>query len=62
MNVPRGITVRVQSFDVSINKLFKNYAGELFKKHLDANLELYINKKIKAVERRALTTKWVPEA
>ena len=46
---------------MSINKPFKNYVREPFEQHLDANLELYVDGKLTAGERRVLTTKWVGE-
>ena len=57
INVPVGTTSKVQSLDVSINKPFRNYVRELFEQHLDGNLELYVDGKLTAGERRVLTTK-----
>ena len=59
INVPGGTTSRVQPLDVCINKPFKNYVREFFEQHLDSNLELYVDGKLSASERRVLTTKWV---
>ena len=47
---------------MSINKEFENYVREIFGQHLGANLELYVNGKLTAGERRVLATKWVVEA
>ena len=62
VNVPKGTTSRVQPLDVSINKPFKNFVRRQFEEHIDKNLELYINGKISAAERRVLITKWVANA
>ena len=62
INGPGGTTSRLQPLDLSINKTLKNYVRELFKQHLDANLELCVDGKLTAGERRVLTTKWVGEA
>ena len=48
--------------DVVINKPFKNYIREEFEKHIDENLELYVEGKLLVSERRILTTKWVANA
>ena len=58
INVPEGITIRVQPFDVSINN---NQVRELFEQHLDLNLELHVDGKLTAGTRYALITKWVGE-
>ena len=60
INVSGGATSRVQSLDVSINKPLKNYVRKLFEQHL--NLELHVDRKLTAEERRVLTTNWVGEA
>ena len=52
----------MQALDVSGNKPFKNYVREQFEKHLDENLESYVEGKLTASERRVLTTKWVANA
>ena len=62
INVPGGITGRVQPLDVSINKPFKNYVRELFEQHLDANPKLYVDGKLAAGERCVLITKSVGQA
>ena len=41
-NVPGGTKRRVQPFDVNINNPFNDHACELFKQHLDENLELHV--------------------
>ena len=40
----------------------KNYTLEFFKQHLDTNLELYVDGKLTAEERRVFTTKWAGQA
>lgn len=62
VNVPPGCTSRVQPLDVSVNKPFKNLVREQFEKHLDENLDKYVDGKLTASERRVLTTKWVANA
>ncbi len=62
VNVPPGCTSRVQPLDVSVNNPFKSYVREQFEKHLDENLEHYVEGKLTASERRVLTTKWVGNA
>ena len=57
-----GTTSRVQPLDVLINKPFKDYGRELFKKHIDKNLEVYVEGTLSAAKRRILTTKWVADA
>ena len=39
INISGGARSRVQPLDVVINKPFKNYVRELFKKHIDESLE-----------------------
>ena len=62
INVPPGTTSRVQPLDVAINKPFKTYVREQFEKHLNENLQLYLENKLTAGDRRILTTKWVANA
>ena len=45
-----------------INKAFKNYVRELFEKHIDENLEAYVEGTLSTAKRRILTTKWVADA
>ena len=59
---PEGTASRVQPLDGSSNKPFKNQARELFKQHLDANLELHVDEKLTAGKRRFLSTKLVGDA
>ena len=63
-NVPRGCTSRVQVVDVTVNKLFKNEVRRLFEDHLDKHLylELCVEGKLSASQRRILMTKWVGQA
>ena len=42
-----------------MNKPFKNLVREQFEKHLDENLNDYVEGKLTASKRRILTTKWV---
>ena len=42
IHIPGGATSRVQPLDVVINKPYKNYVRELFEKHIDENLEAYV--------------------
>ena len=42
-----------------INKPFKNHIRKDFERHLEENLDLYVEGKLSASERRVLTTKWV---
>ena len=51
-NDPPGSTSRVQVVDVTVNKPFKD----------DKHLELYVEGKLSASQRRILITKWVGEA
>ena len=57
-----GTTSRVQPLDVLINKPLKDYGRELFKKHIDKNLEVYVEGTLSAAKRRILTTKWVADS
>ena len=47
---------------MAINKPFKTYVKEQFEKHLNENLQLYLDNKLTAGDRRILTTKWVANA
>ena len=49
----------MQPLDVVLNKPFKNLVREQFEKHLDENLNDYVEGKLTASKRRILTTKWV---
>ena len=62
VNVPPGCTSRVQLLDVSFNKPFKDVVRQQFEKHLEENLQRYIEWKIIASERRVLVFKWVGKA
>ena len=42
ISIPGDATSRVKPLDVVINKPFKNYVRELFEKHIDENLEAYV--------------------
>ena len=44
-----------------INKPFKNYVPEFFKKHINQNLEAYVEGTLSVAKRRILTTKWVAD-
>ena len=59
VNVPPGCTSRVQPLDVVVNNPFKNLVREQFEKHLDENVNDYVEGKLTASKRRILTTKWV---
>ena len=58
VNVSPGCTSRVQPLAVSVNKSFKNYRKQQFEKHIDENLDRYVEGKLTASERRVLTTRW----
>ena len=45
-----------------MNKPFKNYVREQFEKHLDENLDLYVEGKLAASERCVLATTFVGNA
>ena len=45
-----------------INKPFKIHVRYCFERHLKENLDLYVEGKLSASERRVLTTKWVAES
>ena len=61
-NVPPGCTSRVQVVDVTVNKPFKDEVRHLFEDHLDKHLELYVEGKLSASQRRILMTKWIGQA
>ena len=61
-NIPPGCTSLVQAADVTINKPFRDEVRRLFEDHLDKHLELYVEGKLSASERRILMTKWVGQA
>ena len=62
INVPGGTTSRVQPLDVVVKKPLKNYVRELFEKHIDENLEDYLEGTFSVAKRRILTTKWIADA
>ena len=45
-----------------INKLFKTYVQIDVDEHMDADMDLYIERKLTAQQRRVLTTNWVANA
>ena len=62
INVPGGMTSRVQPLDVAINKRLENRVRQEFEEHLHKNLQLYTEGKLTASDRRILTTKCVGDA
>ena len=62
INIPGGATSKVQPLDVVLSKPFKNHVWELFEKHIDENLESYVEGTLFVTKRRILTTKWVADA
>ena len=48
--------------DVTVDKPFKNEVRRLFEDHLDKHLELYVEGKLPASQRRILMIKWVGQA
>ena len=62
INIPEGATRGVQPLGVVISKPIKNYVRELFEKHIDENLEAYVEGTLSVTKRRILTTKWVADA
>ena len=52
----------VQVVGVMVNKLFKLEVRRFFEDHLDKHLELYLECKLSASQRRILMTKWVSQA
>ena len=45
-----------------ISKPFQNYALEIYEKHIDENLEVYVEGTLSVAKRRILTRKWVADA
>ena len=45
-----------------INKPFQNYVLEIYEKHIDENLEVYVEGTLSVAKRRILTRKWVADA
>ena len=60
--VPAGCIGIVQPLNVCINAPFKKKVDTAATKHLNDNLEKYLNGKFTAGERRVLLTKWVGQA
>ena len=52
----------IQPLDVVVNKPFKDRINHLASKHMQDNLDAYVNGKISAKERRILFTQWVGQA
>ena len=44
--------------EMAIEKPFKNYVRELFEKHINENLEAYVEGTLSVAKRRILTTNW----
>ena len=62
INVQSGTTSQVQPLDVVINKPFKSHVRYCFERHLNENLDLYVEGKLLVSERRVLTSNWVVES
>ena len=60
--VPPGTTWLVQPLDVAINAEFKVIVARLQNEHMHENLNLYVENKMTASQRRVLITKWVGQA
>ena len=61
INIPRGATSKIKPLAVVISKPFKSYVRELFGKHIDENLEAYVEGILSAAKKRILATKWVAD-
>ena len=48
--------------DVVIKNPFKNYVREFCEKHIDQNLEAYVEETLSVAKWRILTTKWPADA
>ena len=57
--MPLGCTSPVQPVDLAVNKPFKNALKNKFERHLDENLDNYVEVKLAVSDRIVLTTKWV---
>ena len=57
VNVSPGCTCRVQPPDIVINQSFKNAVKEQFARHLNENLDDYVDGKFTVSDRRVLTNK-----
>lgn len=60
--VPGGTTSIVQPVDIVFNAPFKAAVEREATKHLQENLDCYVQGRINASERRVLITKWVGRA
>ena len=61
INIPRGATSKIKPLAVVIRKPFKNYVRELFGKHIDENLEAYVEGTLSAAKKQILATKWIAD-
>ena len=59
VNVTPRYTSRVQPLDVAVNKPFKYTIKEQFERHLDENLDDYVDGKLTVSDRRVFITKWI---
>ena len=62
VNVTPRYTSRVQPLDVAINKPSKYTIKEQFERHMDENLDDYVDGKLTVSDRRVFMTKWVGNA